>query len=87
MSFTVGLLTLALLPAYICRLNALHLRVDPWWDVLGTYLFFVGAVKAGSAAVMSEVEPWHVVALVLALLWIVATYHRWAERSLSTVGK
>lgn len=83
MNVTVAILTLALLPAYVCRLGALDVRQDPWWDSLATYLFFALTVKAGSAVAMDDLMPWHVAATVLALLWIAATYYRWSERSLA----
>lgn len=79
---TVGLLALVMAPAYLCRMNALHVRRDPVWETTGTYLAFVCVVMAGGAAAQSEVMPWHVVMTVAALLWIVSTYYRWAERDM-----
>lgn len=83
MNLTIGLLALALLPAFVCRLGALDVRKDPWWDSAGTYAFFALTVKAGTAAATASLEPWNVAAIALALLWIVGTYARWAERSLA----
>lgn len=79
MNITIGLLTLALLPAYLCRLSVLDVGRDPAWETLGTYAAFVALIVAGTAVLQSEVKQWHVAMILTSLLWIVGTYYRWAK--------